>query len=289
MLKEKNVQLSGKFLTVVLVIFLLTAVSFAQDKKEDKLNKVKGNVEKITIQTDEGTVTFEGKDARVLFKKMKAGAMHKIRIFSPGDDSDENVFFISPDKMDKDFSFFGNEIKDGKKIEIKIENKNGEKELTVTTTGKDGKSTTETYRGKEAEQYLKKHGHKNFDLKWMGKDGKKGNLFFFRKGDDSLGIDAHIRRWIPADSADRIIMFEDGDDTGINKTIKVTDEDGTKTVTVKTTDENGKVKTETYKGKEAEEYLDKNDIRVKVKAGKDKTEKVKEIIIRKKEKEEKDK
>lgn len=289
MLKGKIALLSNNFFITVLAVLLIAATSFAQDKKENKLDKVKGNVEKITIQTDKGTVTFEGKDARDLFKKMKATGMQKIRIFKPGDGSDEDVFYISPDKMDKDFSFFGNEIKDGKKIEIKVENKNGEKEITVTTTEKDGKSTTETYKGKDAEKYLKKHGHKNFDLKWLGKDGKKGDVFFFRKGDDSLGIDAHIKRWIPADSADRIIMFEDGDDMGINKTIKVTDTDGTKTVTVKTTDENGKVKTETYKGKEAEEYLKKNDIKVKIKAGDDKTEKVKEIIIRKKEKKEKDK
>ena len=285
MYKEKKEVLSNKSVFIALLIFFATVTTFGQDKKDNMLDKVKGNVEKITIQTDKGTVTFEGKDAKNLFGKMKSSEMQRIKIFKSGDDSDNDVFFISPDKMDGDFSFFGSDLKDGKKIEINIEKKDGEKELTVTTTGKDGKSNTETYKGKDADEYLVKHGHKKFDVKWLDKNDKKGNVFFFRKGaNDSLDEDADMMKWNPDDSTKGFYIFNESNDMGSKKLIKVTDENGVKKVTVTTTDENGKEKTETYEGKDAEEYLEKNNVKVRVKVEGDKNGDVKEIIIRKKEK-----
>lgn len=285
MYKAKSAVFSSTYLLIAAVIILFATNTFAQDKKEDKLDKIKGNVQKITIQTDKGTVTFEGKDAESLFKKLKSSDMHRMRIFRSGGDNDEDIFFISPDKMDKDFSFFGNDMKDGKKIEIKIDKKDGEKTLTVTTTGKDGESKTETYTGKDADEYLAKHGHKSFDLKWFDKNDKKGNVFFYRKGgDDTLGMGSHLKKWMSKDSTDNFYIFGDEGSPGIRKMIKVTDDNGVKKVTVTTTDENGEEKTETYLGKDADEYLKKNDVKVKVKIDGDKDGEVKEIIIRKKEK-----
>lgn len=287
MYKAKSAVFSYSSFLIVAVVILFATYSFAQDKNESKLDKVKGNIQKITIQTDIGTTTFEGKDAKDLFKKLKSSDMHRMRIFKSGGENDEDVFIISPDKMNKDFSFFGNEMKDGKKIEIKIDKKDGEKTLTVTTTGKDGKSTTETYTGKDADEYLAKHGHKKFDMKWLDKKGKEGDVFFFRKGgDDSTRIDDHIKRWVSKDSTNKFYIIGDDDYNGIKKMIKVTDENGVKKVTVTTTDENGKEKTETYVGKDAEKYLEKNDVKVKVKIDGNKDGEVKEIIIRKKERKE---
>ena len=74
---------------------------------------------------------------------------------------------------------------------------------------------------------------------------------------------------------------------GMKKKIKVTNENGVKKVTVTTTDKDGIEKTETYTGKEAEEYLKKHDIETKVKVEGDKNGEVKEIIIKKEKKEDK--
>jgi len=271
-------------LTAAILIFVST-YSFGQDKPENKLDKVKGNVEKITIKTDKGTFIFEGKEAKDLFKKMESSKAKSFRFFGSGDDSDAHVFIIKLSKIDKDFSFFSDEIKDGNKVEIKIDNKDGDKIVTVTTIDKDGEEKTETYKGKEADEFLKENGSKKFNLRWLDEDDKDGNVFFLLKSDnDNSDDDCDIMMWSAGDSAKSFSFRTDTDGKGMEKIIKATEDNGEKSVTVKTIDKDGKEKTETFKGKDAEEYLKKNDMKLRIKVEGDKDGKVEEIIIKKRQK-----
>lgn len=98
--------------------------------------------------------------------------------------------------------------------EINVTEENGQKKLTITST-EDGKSTTETYTGKEAEAKIKE----------------------LESGEE---VTVHIESdEKPADVSRDVLMKEI---------------DGEKVLTVTTT-ENGKTTTETYKGTEADAKL----------------------------------
>lgn len=274
------------------ILFLTAAIfasAYGQEKKNDVLDKVKGNVQKITIQTDKGIVTYEGGEAQALFDRLKSSPeVTRVKIFNSAEDEngEPEIFMFNPDKMDSNFKFLSKDTKNGDKIKIKVENKDGEKVLTVTTIDKDGKEKTETFKGSEADQYLKKHEPKKFRrFEWMDK-GKKGNVFYIRKSDkDSTGEDVDYMIWNADDSTNGSWYKFDDLGRGMKKKIKVTDENGVKTVTVTTTDKDGKEKTESFTGEEAEKYLKEHDIETKVKVEGDKNGEVKEIIIKKEKKE----
>lgn len=98
--------------------------------------------------------------------------------------------------------------------EISVTDENGEKKVTITTT-EDGKTSTETYTGKEAEARLKE----------------------LESGEDiSVRVETEEQ---PA---------------AISRDVLMKEIDGEKVLTVTTT-ENGKTSTETYKGAEAETKL----------------------------------
>ena len=63
-----RIKLTG--LTVFITV-LFSSSQFAQDLNE-KIKDIEGEVNKITITTEEGEYTFEGNDAVKLFKKLKS-------------------------------------------------------------------------------------------------------------------------------------------------------------------------------------------------------------------------
>ena len=290
LIKHKYHSLEKLFLTAVIFVFAVVA-AYGQEKKSDVLDKVKGKVQKITIQTDKGIVTYEGGEAQALFDRLKTSPeVSRVKIFRSGKDENEEpeIIMLNPAKIGKNFKFFSEDMKDGEKVKIKVENKDDQKVVTVTTTDKDGKEKTETYKGKEAEEYLEKHEPKNLKkFEWMDKN-KKGNVFYIQKSDkDSADEDIDYMIWNTDDSTKGFSYKYDDLGKGMKKKIKVTNENGVKKVTVTTTDKDGIEKTETYTGKEAEEYLKKHDIETKVKVEGDKNGEVKEIIIKKEKKEDK--
>ncbi len=241
------------FSFIALGLTFLSPITFGQIKKElnNKLNKINGKVEKISIQTDKGTVNFTGKEAEEILKKLKKKG---------------NKFVLTVD----DGSFFDDdnlfEIKSGKngiKESVKVKEINGRKEITIKTT-KDGKTTVKILRGKKAEEYLDKKNKNSKRLTWIGKDGKNVKI--------------------------KVGKFKvDTNDKDVEKTIEVKIKDGKKEITV-TTIRDGNKSVKIYKGKEADEFLknheDDDDITIDIEV-KDSIGKT--IIIKKEKKTDKDK
>lgn len=175
----------SKFLTIMAIILLglFSLTIFAQEKGESKskLDKLKGKVEKITVKVDGEDVVFEGKDAKELTEKIKAGK--RIKIFTSEDleeveECDGNVMVISSKSKIDDFD----SKSDGVKKKIKVEVNDGKKVLTVTTT-KDGKEEIKTYEGDEADKFLESEdGLTNVWISADGKDGKsKDHMIYFNR------------------------------------------------------------------------------------------------------------
>ncbi len=258
-MKIKLIVLSFLFLS------FSTVSIFAQHNKDldKKLSEVK-EAKKVIITTDSGDIAFDGKDAKILLKRMKENNLRKrIKFISEGDsmltenflgdDSDKDVIVWHTkngckkmikhlgkgNKMmmfmgdDDDFEFDG----DKKIVKIKVEQdssiNNGEKTVTETTI-ENGKKEVKTYKGKEADEFLKK-----------------------MKKDNDLSID--IDEDVDGNNTSNMMWIEnDGDSTNIETEVKVKVKDGNKKVTVTTT-KNGKETVKIYEGDDADKYLDKLD------------------------------
>jgi len=240
--------------TQIFILFLTSILLIAQDDKsvQDKLEKIKGDINKIVVSTDKGDVVFEGDEAKQLLTKMKAEKLRrKVKWVSEHEhdfdfDADcDNVMIL---KSDKDRKHIIKKIKGGDKVimfkhgnlddldiiekdkivKVEINDESGNKKITVTTT-EDGKETVETYEGKEADEYFEKMNDEHEML-----------------------IDVNVE----VDSNDDHIWIHEGcNDKRIEKNVKVEIEDGIKKVTVTTT-ENGKKKVDVYEGEEADEILE---------------------------------
>jgi hypothetical protein len=164
--------------------------SYAQGELDEKINKINGTVDKVTIISDGQEYVFEGDEAEQLFKKMKHKSSHSF-VWNTSDDSskkkkiimlntdgteevmeiesgDDDVFIL---KTDRDIDT----ISDGIQKKVKVEIENGNKKVTVTTKG-NGEEKTEFYEGKEAEDYIEKMKAENKDFTISideNKDGKK--------------------------------------------------------------------------------------------------------------------
>ena len=234
----------------LLIMFLIAGLLFAQSDEslKGKIKNIKGDINSITISTTEGNVTFEGEDAKELYEKMKSRTLHKeLKFISEDGDAHHfggnNVMVLkSKDgkkrimkhkgKANKLMMFMSDDddidIIDGKKIiKVEVDDENGEKEITVTTN-EDGEEKVETYKGKEADEYMDK-----------------------MKDEHSITID------IDSDSDEDLIWIheKDFDTKNIEKKIDVKIEDGVKKVTIKTT-KDGKETVEVYEGDEADKFLD---------------------------------
>ncbi|MFA7421812.1 MAG: hypothetical protein WCZ90_19165 [Melioribacteraceae bacterium] len=156
---------NNQFITSLIMLFLALGISLnAQDKEaKDKLADLKGKVEKVTIKVDGKDVVFEGKEAEQIAKLARVtgkthafafstdddtpGTKKRIKIFT--NDGDEHFNVMTSDKLDWEG--------DGDQKKVKVEIKDGKKNITVTTK-KDGKEETKTYEGEEAEKFLSTEG-----------------------------------------------------------------------------------------------------------------------------------
>jgi hypothetical protein len=166
-----------KIIIPAIVIFILSSAGFAQETLTDKISKIEGHVDKITISAGGEEFTFEGEDAEKLFKKMQSNTKssntfivkideeggegtNKIIIKSDGDL--EEVYEFKTDKGDHAVWFSHDDVLHDSDKEINIEIEDGNKKVTVTTK-ENGEEKTEIYEGEEAEEYLEKmkseHGH----------------------------------------------------------------------------------------------------------------------------------
>jgi hypothetical protein len=229
-----NAIIKSTFKTAIILLFIAALSVNAQKKEKPGVKDVKGKAEKITIKTDKGEFVFEGKEAQEILKKLKTGNRKSVWFSETGGD-DGSTYVVNIDDIASDvlvslakennFTWETEDEEDGKKIErkINIEEENGVKKLTITTT-EDGEEKTETYEGAEAEEYLEKMKEEN-KLKVFSKDGGSRFAFFF-----------------------------DSDSGDVDKEINVTVEDGIKKLTITTTVD-GKEKVEEYIGDEADRKL----------------------------------
>lgn len=181
------------YTTIALIFFtslLIIANLNAQEKLNDKINKIDGEVQKITITADGKEYLFEGDEAAKLFEKMKSSKRQSFVWNSSDDEStkkkviilnadgenevieieseDDNVYII---KKDKDLD----NVSGGITKKVKVEIEDGNKKVTVTTK-ENGEEKTEVYEGKEAEEYIEKMKAENKDFNISiddNKDGKK--------------------------------------------------------------------------------------------------------------------
>ncbi len=144
-----------KIVTIIILVTLgfFTANLFAQDKSElkEKLNNLKGKVEKLTVKVDGRDVVFEGKEAEKLVQKLREPMPKHLRWISEedmGEGPNHDITWVSGDSDDIDISA------DNMQKKIKVEDKDGKKKVTVTTM-KDGKEETKVYEGEEADKFLK--------------------------------------------------------------------------------------------------------------------------------------
>ena len=242
-----------KIITIQIgILFLFSILLLAQDKKsmKEKINNIEGDVTKIVITSDKGELTFEGDEAQKIFKRIKSPKMEKhIKWISDSDDEfeidgDDVLIFKSEDgkkhiikhkgKGDKMMMFMNDDFEGKKTIEVEIEDDSdesgGEKTVTVTTV-ENGEKKVETYKGKEADEYLDKMED---------------------EGEIIIDIDTDIN----GDSKHVWVMNKPGKMKDIDKKVEVKMENDIKTVTVTTT-EDGEETVKVYTGKDADEFLQK--------------------------------
>jgi hypothetical protein len=217
-------------LTIVILALFSIAIS-AQDKEKpkSKLDKLKGKVEKITVKVDGKDVVFDGKEAEKLAKQLS----EQKRIVIRTDDGDEMMSACDGDEMmsecdgaavmlrkidrNKNYNFILNKGEENKKINV--EDKDGAKTVTVTTT-KDGKEETKTYKGEDAEKFLKEEKGKEHFKFFIGDDENMPHsrfMTFNHKDDDEgccccRGNRMMMRRHLPGKTMHMIIKDFDDDD-----------------------------------------------------------------------------
>jgi hypothetical protein len=175
---------------IAITTLLFIANMNAQEELDEKISKIDGSVQKITITADGKEYSFEGDEAEKLFKNLKRSSNHsfvwntsedesgkkKVIILDADGESDEieieseddNIVIV---KTDGDFD----DVSDGMQKKVKVEVEDGNKTVTVTTK-ENGEEKTEVYKGKEADEYIDKMKAENeeFDISIESKtDGKK--------------------------------------------------------------------------------------------------------------------
>jgi len=171
-----GLKTSGKIILPAIIIFILSSSGFAQEDIKDKLSKIEGHVDKITISAGGEEFTFEGEDAEKLFNRMQSNTKSSntfiVKINEGGEGTkkiiiksyggDEEVYEFKTDGGDHAVWFSDDDCFHNLGKEIKIEIEDGNKKVTVTTK-ENGEEKTEIYEGEEAEEYLDKmkseHGH----------------------------------------------------------------------------------------------------------------------------------
>ena len=172
-----ELKTSVKIILPAMVIFMLSSIGFAQEDLKDKLSKIEGHVDKITINAGGEEFTFEGEDAEKLFNKMQSNTKSSntfiVKIDEEGGEGTKKIIIKSGGGDEEIYEFKTHEgdhavwFSDDDNIHsldknIKVEIEDGNKKVTITTK-EDGVEKTEIYEGEEAEEYLEKmqteHGH----------------------------------------------------------------------------------------------------------------------------------
>ena len=163
-----ELKTSVKVILTAIVSFMLCSMGFAQEDLKDKLSKIEGHVDKITINAGGEEFTFEGEEAEKLFNKMQSSTKSsntfivkmdeeggegtkKIIIKSGG--GNEEVYEFKTHEGDHAVWFSDDDNLQSLDKKIKVEIEDGKKKVTVTTT-ENGEEKTEIYEGEEAEEYL---------------------------------------------------------------------------------------------------------------------------------------
>lgn len=181
--------MKSRVLTIqVYILFLLSITLIAQKDKllKEKLNEIRGNVNKIVISTDNSEMIFNSDEAAQLFKRLKSKRIKKHIQWISEDDFDSNgedVFVFKSKSGGKHFSKHnckdmmifkhGNLddldlIEENKTIKINVEEEDGNKKVTVTTI-EDGETTVEKYVGDKADKYLENEDDDNENIKIIRK------------------------------------------------------------------------------------------------------------------------
>ncbi|HEY6625400.1 MAG TPA: hypothetical protein VIZ21_00445 [Ignavibacteriaceae bacterium] len=177
------------FALIGFIILLFIANLNAQEKLNEKIKKIDGTVDKVTITSDGKEYIFEGAEAEQLFKKMKSNNSQSFVWNSSDDSTKKKVIILDADrdedmievesgaenvvivKIDGDFD----DIEEGIQKKVKIEVEDGNKTVTVTTK-ENGEEKTEVYEGKEADEYIEKMKSENGEINISvdeSTDGKK--------------------------------------------------------------------------------------------------------------------
>jgi len=260
-MRSKILQKSKSlFFTIIITCFLTNSINLmAQDKKvekENKLDQIKGKVEKITIKADGKEIVIDGDEAEKLVKHLKTFSKAPMIWLSDVDAKDGHKVMQYRFQHGEDADWTG---KDGvkKKVEVKIED--GKKKVTVIS-GKDGKEETKVYEGEEAEKFLKeseKLSGSKFRIQLDdSKDGDKYVYMFKKMCDDKeFEVDGHKVKVFKMKGKDDIDWVAKGD---AEKKVKIEINGGKKKVTV-TTEKDRKAETKVYEGEEAEKFLKENE------------------------------
>jgi len=172
-----ELKASVKIILPAIVIFMLSSSGFAQENLKDKLSKIEGHVDKITISAGGEEFTFEGEEAEKLFTKMqsykKNSNTYLVNIDEEGREGTKKIIIKSDGDLEEVYEFNTHEgdhhvwFSDEDNLQsldknIKVEIEDGKKKVTITTK-ENGEEKTENYEGEEAEEYLDKmkseHGH----------------------------------------------------------------------------------------------------------------------------------
>ena len=184
-------------LTLAATLLIIPDIT-SQEKLDDKIGKIDGAIEKITITADGNEYVFEGADAEILFKKIKRNQVQSF-VWNSSDDSVKKIIILDATSSDDDIEVEnGNEnvliiktdkdlddIDDGitKKINVVVED--GNKKVSVTTK-ENGEEKTEVYEGKEADEYLEKMDAESDELNILieKENGKKVNKIIIKTEKD---------------------------------------------------------------------------------------------------------
>jgi len=192
-----NKNLITKIFFIVIILLFASSTGFSQETLKEKLKKIKGDVDKITITAGGEEFTFQGDEAEKLFKNMKSKTKHNNTFFvsKDGDENSKKIIIKMDDDSgiyefnegdDNDIVWFGDDDDlSGTSKRIKVEMNDGKKKVTVTTK-ENGEEKTKVYEGKEAEEYLEKNKSDDdaFDIEF--KDGKfKKKIIIEKESKDS--------------------------------------------------------------------------------------------------------
>ena len=172
-----GLKTSVNIILPALVIFMLSSPGFAQENLNDKLSKIEGHVDKVTINAGGKEFTFEGEEAENLFNKMqssrKSSNTFVVKVDEEGGDGRKKIIIKSDGDLEEIYEFSTHEgdhavwFSDDDNLHnldknIKVEIEDGKKKVTITTK-ENGEEKIEIYEGEEAEEYLDKmkseHGH----------------------------------------------------------------------------------------------------------------------------------